>query len=748
MDRLVPTIYVSGVHSGPNPSPGLGVARCLQEAYPEARLVAVDYSPRSSGLHSDLFDEVWLERPWTELDLPTHLQEIRNVLDSGSFWLSCLDLEITWLADNFAPRPNLPIPSDRALSATAKPAFAAGRRLPVTIPDFLPTTRPETEFHAFCRRHDWRVWLKGPYYEARRVGNWPRFLRARAELGATWPTDRLFLQAHVRGTEESIACTAHKGRLLGAVRMEKRVLTEQGKTWAGRVSDVPQGLLAPLEQTLADLEWTGGGELELVRNHEGKLHLIDWNPRFPAWVFGAALAGSNLPALLLEAAGAGKSRASPAMNKEFTRVVIEIPVRPGLSLPPALVPDPTTSSASKHPSGMPDLARKLRDRGPTPRRRAPRVSREVLSALEDVGAEGAATPARVLLPAILQARLEELRRASAEASRDGLLVRFAYSVKTNPDQRILREVKRAGLLAEVISRGEVRHTRRCGFPPDRLVVNGPLGTVAGGSGKSPFRAWFADSLEVLGGTLGSGRAPARFRGVRLRLPGVASRFGVDVSDPGTYEALVLLLRRADSHAALALHFHVPSDAVGIGKWWQLWESFLAWAEAIGAATGRPVLCLDAGGGWFPEDFDREFLPRFRAAAEEASRRLPQLEEMIVEPGKAIVQPAMVLVATVVEVRRTASGRREAVVDAATCDLPLARSFPHRILARDGGNGWRALAGGEDRILGGICMEQDVLADELQLPRGLRAGDRLVFCDAGAYDASMAYDFGRGDSRDG
>ena len=58
------TCYVSGVHSGPNPSPGLGVARSLREAFPHARLVGVDYSVESSGLHSEVFDQLWVQRPW------------------------------------------------------------------------------------------------------------------------------------------------------------------------------------------------------------------------------------------------------------------------------------------------------------------------------------------------------------------------------------------------------------------------------------------------------------------------------------------------------------------------------------------------------------------------------------------------------------------------------------------------------------------------------------------------------------
>jgi diaminopimelate decarboxylase len=54
-----------------------------------------------------------------------------------------------------------------------------------------------------------------------------------------------------------------------------------------------------------------------------------------------------------------------------------------------------------------------------------------------------------------------------------------------------------------------------------------------------------------------------------------------------------------------------------------------------------------------------------------------------------------------------------------------------------------VGGGSDRLVGRICMETDILASDLKLPEELKAGDRLVIGDAGAYDASMAYNFGRG-----
>jgi diaminopimelate decarboxylase len=176
---------------------------------------------------------------------------------------------------------------------------------------------------------------------------------------------------------------------------------------------------------------------------------------------------------------------------------------------------------------------------------------------------------------------------------------------------------------------------------------------------------------------------------------------------------------------------------------EVYESVIHWAEAIQQGVGRPIRCLDVGGGWFPDDFDREMLPRLESLMEAAAELLPELARFFVEPGKAMAQPTMALVTTVLETRRSKEGTIEAVVDAAISDLPMAPFYPHRVYGHGAGGEWEALGGGGDRLVGRICMETDILASDLALPDSLEVGDRLVIGDAGAYDASMAYNFGRG-----
>jgi diaminopimelate decarboxylase len=354
-------IYVSGLYSGTNPQPGVGIARSLRQAYPEAELIGVEYSNRCSGIHWHEFDDIWLQRPWDEINFEKHARDVRETLDSGALWISSIDLEIIWFADVFPTgHPNLLTPPRHALKNTSKPASAVEGLMPVQVPPFVTTDLTDWELHAFCRKHDWKVWLKGPYYEAFRTPTWAAFQDARAGLSRAWATQTLFLQSHVNGYEESICFSAYRGELIKAVWMKKRDLTELNKTWAGDVSEVPAEFAEPLREMVRALKWTGGAELEMVRDATDKLWLLEVNPRFPAWIHGSTITGHNLPAALVEAASGIKAKPTRAQGAEFTRVVLEIPVKPEFPLSP--LPEPLARGLGhslKHPSGLPQFANSL-----------------------------------------------------------------------------------------------------------------------------------------------------------------------------------------------------------------------------------------------------------------------------------------------------------------------------------------------------------------------------------------------------
>ncbi len=685
------TCYVSGVHSGPNPSPGLGVAQSLRQAFSAARLVAVDYSVESSGLHSEVFDELWVQRPWRELRLDVYAAAIQEVLDGGALWFGGQDLEVEWLTRALRYPSRAFVPPAQSLQQVAKPFIRAAAGLPLVVPDFVTVDRADWDLHAFCREHGWRVWVKGPNYEAMRVRDSPSFRFAWSTMSETWGTEQIFVQRHVLGSEESVALCAYRGELLDCVHLTKHTQTHEGKTWAGRVSQVDPALVEPLREVIAELEWTGGAEPEYVRSADGTLNLIDWNPRFPAWIHAASFSGHN--ARRLEAVRTG---AEPRLESRKAR--------PAPAVPAALQSD---------------------------------LDEAVLGELP--------TPRRVLLPRTARQRFAQVEHALAAQTVSGVELGFGYSVKTNPHPSLLALARGAGMFAEVISTAEMRQALAAGFTPDQIVLNGPaqqwpsLPALDG-----PLIAAFADSPQSLARWIGEGPPQARYLGLRVRPVTLdTSRFGTSFARPKDFARILGLLRELPSAQEVGLHFHLASDVIGPTRWHEVYEEIIHWASAIQEGIGRPVRCLDVGGGWFPDDFDREMLPRLDGLVGAAADLLPRLERFFVEPGKAMAQPTMALVTTVLEVRRGRKGTTEAVVDAAISDLPMAPFYPHRVYGRSANGSWEALGGRGDRLVGRICMETDILATDLALPDSLEVGQQLVIGDAGAYDASMAYNFGRG-----
>src|SRR5688500_9295710 len=227
-------IFISGLYSGTNPQPGVGIARSLRAAYPSAKLVGVEYSNRCSGIHWEDLDDVWLQPAWEHIDFDMYSRRIEDQLNEGAWWISGVDLEIMGLASAFPNgHVNLLTPPASALRKISKPAVEAHRGLPLNIPEFISTEQPDWDLHAFFREHGWKVWLKGPYYEAVRTGSWDVFERVRAILTNAWSTERLFLQAHVTGYEESVCFCAYRGEIVESVYMRTRALTGEGERWAG-----------------------------------------------------------------------------------------------------------------------------------------------------------------------------------------------------------------------------------------------------------------------------------------------------------------------------------------------------------------------------------------------------------------------------------------------------------------------------------------------------------------------------------
>jgi carbamoyl-phosphate synthase large subunit len=114
------------------------------------------------------------------------------------------------------------------------------------------------------------------------------------------------------------------GGLVGAVPMKKMIITDKGKGWAGITVRDP-ALAEVTEAFVRATKWRGPFEVEAMRDSDGRYHLIEVNPRFPAWCFLSSAAGMNLPWAVAELAA---GRPVPAftdykVGAMFVRIAID-----------------------------------------------------------------------------------------------------------------------------------------------------------------------------------------------------------------------------------------------------------------------------------------------------------------------------------------------------------------------------------------------------------------------------------------
>lgn len=336
--------------------------------------------------------------------------------------------------------------------------------------------------------------------------------------------------------------------------------------------------------------------------------------------------------------------------------------------------------------------------------------------------------ARYILYDVLRRNIQAL--AVIESLRQPL--RFAYSVKTNPDRELLESAHDAGLYAEVTGPEELDLVHQIGFA-NRTIYNGPhpawrARDVAG--------IIFSDSSEAFAEN--ARRVEAALVGIRVRPPGIESRFGIVESQLDEVADAI----RASGRRTTGVSLHVRPEDFGNRSWRQIIASAIDFAREIEKRTRAKVTAFDVGGGKTPVEFDQSIAAGdFAWLLRETVAALPYAHAIFAEPGQAVVTPGGFVVAPVLEIRRS-NGVTDVIVDSGYPDLPQIRTFPHRVLAITDDE-IVLLERGDDRILGCTCLEYDVIRDDVRLPKRLEAIQAIVVADAGAYDESMSFDFARG-----
>lgn len=326
-------------------------------------------------------------------------------------------------------------------------------------------------------------------------------------------------------------------------------------------------------------------------------------------------------------------------------------------------------------------------------------------------------------------------------------VRHWLSCKTQPVAPLLRWWRAQNRPIEVVSEFELRAALHEGFAPEQILVNGPV--------KHHWLASFPlrglsvnfDSPAELAALLPSARKLGWRVGVRINTgeefdpetPQFPTQFGFA---PDEAVAALKKLLRARARVE-TVHFHLRTNLPSA----QIYQRAAAEAGEVCRAARFSPLYLDLGGG-LPvrhvlsrggKVYDGEFgLRAFAEMLRQTARAFPGLREIWLENGRFISAGSGVLVVKILDVKER-RGLRQLICDGGRTMNALTSLWEqHRLLSVPERSGPETLTA----VCGPTCMAFDQLA-RLPLPRSLRAGDHLVWLEAGAYHIPWETRFSHG-----
>src|SRR5579871_3093711 len=359
-------------------------------------------------------------------------------------------------------------------------------------------------------------------------------------------------------------------------------------------------------------------------------------------------------------------------------------------------------------------------------------------------ADSVGTPTWVYSATSMQRRYRMLAAALDEAS---LGAHIHFAVKSNDRLAVLRLFAREGAGADVVSEGELRRAREAGIPADRIVFSGVGKSerelrLALSEGIAQINVESAEELEMLSALATSMGKTAR---VALRVnPDVDAqthtkittgraqdKFGIPYADA------VALYRRAASLPGVqptGLAAHIGSQILSMGPYRAAFGRLADLVRAL-RAEGLPVSVVDCGGGLgIPYRDEPAPLPAALAGAIRGA--FHNLDVSIaVEPGRWLVGPAGILLASVILAKHTGDSRF-IVLDAAMNDLvrPAMYDAWHGIVPVSATDAVAPVAPAD--VVGPICESSDTFARNRMLPP-LTPGARVAILDAGAYGSVMS-----------
>ena len=324
---------------------------------------------------------------------------------------------------------------------------------------------------------------------------------------------------------------------------------------------------------------------------------------------------------------------------------------------------------------------------------------------------------------------------------------ICFSVKSNTNLNLIREIKKFGLGADVVSKGELMMALKAGVHPNKIVFSGVGKTTeeinfAIGKNILLINAESKSEIKVIN-KIAKQKNKIVQVGIRLNpntdaktLKQISTgksenKFGVNSK---VFYELINYCKKSKNISLQCLSVHIGSQILDHKPY----EKMLKAVSTIISKTNHKFEFIDLGGGMgisYNDKIKKLNYKKYNAAIKNFLKKHDV--KIIFEPGRSIIGNTGTLVSKIIYIKDSGA-KKFIILDAAMNDLmrPALYGAAHKILPV---NKLRNISKNIYEFVGPICESTDKFAT-LKKYQKLNEKDFIAICDVGAYGMSLSSNY--------
>jgi diaminopimelate decarboxylase len=384
------------------------------------------------------------------------------------------------------------------------------------------------------------------------------------------------------------------------------------------------------------------------------------------------------------------------------------------------------------------------------------VKQKVISEIDGIAVsklmEDYGSPLFVFSEKIIRDTFSEARRAFETRYPK---VQFAWSYKTNYLNAVCKIFHNEGAWAEVVSGFEFEKALALGVKGSNIIFNGPDKSTDDLMLAIDHNACIhIDHFDELYSLMEITREMNKKARVAIRInmdTGIYpmwDRFGFNYENGEAWNAINRIML-AKNLELIGLHTHIGTYIMAVSAYAIAAGKLANLMVAINRKFDHLLKYIDLGGGFASKNTLKgaympgvETCPSFDEYAEAITNALisseiphENLPALFLETGRALIDDAGYLLTTVLANKRSATGRRNMVIDAGVNLLFTSFWYNLNICPAKPLSEYLE----ETTIYGPLCMNIDVIRDAINFPH-VKTGDQLVIERVGAYNVTQWMQF--------